>query len=290
LFTTERDVPPFERSLEMWQRLGVPARRVDAAGAKELCPFVRTDDVIFATFCAKDGYADPSSLLNGYAARAREGGATFVEDAPVTGVACDNGHVTGVRTPRGDVATRTIVDAAGPWGGEVSRLAGVELPIVPLRRHIFVTDPVPGIDRDFPLTIEFASGLYAHRESGGVLLGMADPNERPGFDTSVNWEFLPTVVERALSRFPALEKANVRTGWAGLYEDTPDKHPILGFVDEVPGFVCAAGFSGHGVMHAPATGEAIAELITKGRTTLDISELSPARFKTGQLVREHNVI
>jgi len=283
-------VAPFERSLAMWSKLGVPARRVTAAEAKALFPHARTDDVRFGTFCAKDGYADPTSTMNGYVARAREAGATFVEGAQVTEITCGNGRVAGVRSSAGDVAAPTIVDAAGPWAALVAKLAKVDLPISPLRRHIFVTEPVAGLDEDFPLTIEFATGLYAHRESGGVLLGMADPNEKPGFDDGVNWDFMPTVVERALSRFPILERTSIKTGWAGLYEDTPDKHPILGKVDGVEGFICAAGFSGHGVMHAPATGELLAELIVDGRTSLDINALRASRFGAGELVREHNVI
>ena len=290
LITEDRDVDAFERSLAMWSRLGIPARKVSAAEAKALFKHARTDDVRFGTFCAKDGYADPSSMLNGYVARAREGGVTFVEDAPVMAIACTNGRVTGVRTKADEIGARTVVNAAGPWAAEVAKLASVELPIQPLRRHIFVTEPVPGLGEDFPLTIEFATGLYAHRESGGVLLGMADPNEKPAFDDSVNWDFMPAVVERALARFPILERTSIKTGWAGLYEDTPDKHPILGKVDGVEGLINAAGFSGHGVMHAPVTGELIAELIVDGRTSLDIRALALSRFRTGQLVREHNVI
>jgi sarcosine oxidase subunit beta len=290
LITEDRDVTAFERSLAMWSRLGIPARRVTAAEAKALFEHARTDDVRFGTFCAKDGYADPSSMLNGYVARSREAGVTFAEDAAVTAISCGNGRVAAVRTTSDAIEARTVVNAAGPWAARVAKLAGIDLPIEPLRRHIFVTEPVPGLEEDFPLTIEFASGLYAHRESGGVLLGMADPNEKPGFDDSVNQDFMPTVVERALTRFPVLERTSIKTGWAGLYEDTPDKHPILGKVDGVEGFINAAGFSGHGIMHAPATGELIAELIVDGRTSLDISALSFSRFTTGQLVREHNVI
>jgi len=290
LITEDRDVAAFERSLAMWSRLGVPARRVSAAEAKTLFGHARTDDVRFGTFCPKDGYADPSSMLNGYVARAREAGVTFMEGAEVTAIACVSGRVTGVRTKDGEIAAATIVNAAGPWAAQIARLVGIDLPIQPLRRHIFVTEAVPGLDDDFPLTIEFATGLYAHRESGGVLLGMADPNEKPAFDDSVNWDFMPTVVERALARFPILERTSIKTGWAGLYEDTPDKHPILGKMDGVEGFISAAGFSGHGIMHAPATGELIAELIVDGRTSLDIAALSASRFRTGQLVREHNVI
>ena len=290
LITNDRDAAAFERSLQLWTRLDIPARRLNPAGVHALFPEIRIDDVRFATYCEKDGYLDPTSLLNGYVARAREKGVRFSEGEAVTAIDRENGRVSAVRTPGSTIATPTIVNAAGPWAGQVGKLAGVDLPITPLRRQIFVTDPIAGLDRDFPLTVEMATSFYFHRESGGVLMGMADPADKPGFDDSVNWDFLPTIVERALDRMPALEKANVKTGWAGFYEDTPDKHPILGRIDAVPGFISAAGFSGHGLMHAPATGEAIAELIVDGKTSLDISALSFDRFARGDLIREHNVI
>ncbi|HUQ41880.1 MAG TPA: FAD-binding oxidoreductase [Candidatus Limnocylindrales bacterium] len=290
LVTTDRDASAFERSLALWSRLDVPARRLDAAEVHELFPEIRVDDVRFATYCAKDGHLDPTSLLNGYVARARDAGVRFREGAAATSIDRANGRVSGVRTASEQIATRTVVNAAGPWAAQVGGMVEVELPITPLRRQIFVTDPVDGLDRDFPLTVEMATGFYFHRESGGVLMGMADPADKAGLDDSVNWDFLPTIVERALDRMPALEKANVKTGWAGFYEDTPDKHPILGHVAAVPGFLCAAGFSGHGLMHAPAAGEAIAELIVDGKSSLDISALSFDRFARGDLIREHNVI
>ena len=290
LISTDRDAASFERSLQLWSRLGVPARRLDQSQIHALFPEIRVDDVRFATYCAKDGYLDPTSLLNGYVARAREKGVRFREGQPVTAIDREGGRVAAVRTASATIASEAIVNAAGPWAGEVAKLAGIDLPITPLRRQIFVTDPIAGLDHDFPLTVEMATSFYFHRESGGVLMGMADPSDKPGFDDSVNWSFLPTIVERALERMPALEKANVKTGWAGFYEDTPDKHPILGKVASVPGFVSAAGFSGHGLMHAPAAGEAISELIVDGRTTLDIGALSFDRFARGDLIREHNVI
>ena len=290
LITTDADAAAFERSLALWSRLGVPARRLDQQQVNALFPQLRVDDVRFATFCEKDGHLDSTALLNGYVARARDKGVRFCEGEAVTAIERDNGRVTGVRTARGRIATETIVDAAGPWGAQVAALAGVDLPITPLRRQIFVTDPVPGLDRDFPLTVEMATSFYCHRESGGVLMGMADPTDKPGFDDSVNWDFLPTLVERALDRLPPMEKAKVKTGWAGFYEDTPDKHPILGRIEGLPGFLSATGFSGHGLMHAPAAGEAIAELVVDGKTTLDLSALSHDRFARGALIREHNVI
>jgi sarcosine oxidase subunit beta len=290
LITEERDVAPFEKSLAMQKRLGVPVQRLDASGVDQVFPELRVDDLRFATLCMRDGYCDPTSLLNGYVARAREKGATFREHEPAIAITREADRVTAVRTAEGEIACATVVNAAGAWAAEVGQLAGIDIPIRPLRRQIFVTDPVPGLDRDFPLTVEFASSLYFHRESGGVLMGMADPTDGPGFDASVNWDFLPTVVERALYRLPILERAKVKTGWAGFYEDTPDKHPIIGAVPGLAGFLCAAGFSGHGIMHAPAAGEAIAELIVDGRTSLDVAPLAYDRCRRGDLIKEHNVI
>lgn len=290
LITEERDVAPFEESLAMQKRLGAPVQRLDAAGVHDVFPELRVDDLRFATLCMRDGYCDPTSLLNGYVARAKEKGATFREHEPAIAITREGDRVSAVRTAKREIACATIVNAAGAWAAEVGQLAGIDLPIRPLRRQIFVTDPVPGLDRDFPLTVEFASSLYFHRESGGVLMGMADPTDGPGFDASVNWDFLPTLVERALYRLPILERAKVKTGWAGFYEDTPDKHPIIGAVPGLGGFLCAAGFSGHGIMHAPAAGEAIAELIVDGRSALDVTPLAYDRFRRGDLIKEHNVI
>ena len=175
LITEERDVAPFERSLALWHGHGVPATRLSASEAQALFPEVRVDDVRFATFCAKDGYADPHSILQGYVARARERGVEFRKGAEVTGIELERGRVAAVRAAGDRIVCGTVIDAAGAWGARIGSMVGLALPIAPLRRHIFVTAPVPGLDHEFPLTIEFSSGLYFHRESGGVLLGMADP-------------------------------------------------------------------------------------------------------------------
>lgn len=290
LITNERDVAPFERSLALWRRLDVPAVRLGREEIPAIFPELSVDDVRFATFCPSDGHADPNSMLMGYVARARAGGARFEEGANVTAIEREGDRITGVRCGDRRIACGTVVDAAGAWAAEVAALAGVTVPIAPLRRQIFITNPVAGFDRDFPMTIEFASGLYLHRDSGGVLLGMADPRDLPGFDDSVNWDFLPAVVERGLARLPLLEGATIKTGWAGFYEDTPDKHAILGRAPGLDNFVCAAGFSGHGLMHAPATGELIAEIVCELPPSLDIAPLRLGRFAEGDLIVEHNVV
>ena len=220
----------------------------------------------------------------------RAAGARFEEGVEVTAIDRVGDRIAGVRCGDRRISCPTVVDAAGAWAGGVAALAGVDLPVVPLRRQIFITNPIPGFGGEFPMTIEFASGLYLHHDSGGVLLGMADPGDPVGFDDRVNWDFLPEVVERGLARLPLLERATIKTGWAGYYEDTPDKHAILGRVPALEGFVAAAGFSGHGLMHAPATGELIAEIICGVPPSLDIAALRSSRFAENDLVLEHNVI
>jgi len=290
LITEERDVAPFQRSLALWERLGVPARRVERDEIRSIFPEIVIDDVLFGTFCHADGHADPTSILNGFVARARGAGARFRERSAVTGIDTDGGRVCAVRVGEERIACDVVIDAAGAWAPEIGRMVGVALPIRPLRRQIFVTDSAPGLDHAIPLTVEMASSLYMHRESGGILMGMADPNDGPGYCETVNWDFVPTVVERALARLPLLAGASVRSGWAGLYEDTPDKHPIIGAIDAVAGFIVAAGFSGHGLMHAPAIGEIVADLVIGRSPSLDVAPLRLVRFDDGGRVKEHNVI
>ena len=290
LITNDRDAASFERSLQLWSRLGIPARRLDQAHVHALFPEIRVDDVRFATYCEKDGYLDPTSLLNGYVARAREKGVRFREGEAIIAIDRENGSVSAVRTPSATITAPTVVNAAGPWAAEVGKLVGLDLPITPPRRQIFVTDPIAGLDRDFPADRGDGDGLLLSPRVGWRADGHGRSGRQARLRRLGELGFLPTIVERALDRMPALEKANVKTGWAGFYEDTPDKHPILGRIAAVPGFISAAGFSGHGLMHAPAAGEAIAELIVDGKTTLDISALSFDRFARGDLIREHNVI
>ena len=290
LVTTDRDAAAFERSLALWKRLEVSARRLTADEARSLLPQLNVSDVRFATFCPRDGYADPSSLVRGYLSCARARGARILEGRRVSAIDVDGTKVRDVRVNGARVACETVVDAAGAWAAEVGAMAGVAIPITPHRRSIFVTESFDGLPERFPMVIDFASGFYFHRESGGVLMGMPPEREVEGFREDVDWDMLPRVVERALHRVPALERARIKTGWAGLYEDTPDAHPIVGAVGEPSGFVAACGFSGHGVMHAPGVGRLVAELIAGRPLSLDISPLALERFGSGRMVREHNVI
>ncbi len=291
LLTDPAEEPVFRGNLALQQRLGVPARWVDPAEIAELNPAVVLDDVIGGSFCPEDGWCDTSGATMGYARAARRLGVEIAEDAPVTGIRVEDGRVTGVETPEGAVATPLVILCAGPQTRQVGALAGADLPIDPYRRMSFVTEPFAAIPPTVPMTIEFATGLYFHPESHGFLFGMANRDEPPGFDKTVDEDWMATTVEALVARAPAFEEASILRGWAGFYEVTPDDNPLLGWVGEPAGLAVAAGFSGHGFMQGPAIGACMAELLLDGAaTTVDITPFRPSRFAEGALAQEHNVI
>ncbi|MBC7228708.1 MAG: FAD-binding oxidoreductase [Thermoflexales bacterium] len=291
LLTNENDVAAFRQNVEMQRRLGVMTQWLEPEDIARMVPLMNLEDVRAGTFHERDGLADPNSVVQGYVSGARRLGARLFNDVEVTGIEVAGGRVRGVVTNRGAVSTPIVVNAAGPWAGEVGRMAGVEVPIVPIRRQIVVTGPLPEVPPDFPFVIDFAQSLYFHREGPGILTGMSNPNEPPGFDQSVDEEWELVHLEAAMKRMPILEKATLASHWAGLYEVTPDAHPILGRVPELEGFYIIGGFSGHGFMHGPICGLLLAEEILDGQAhTLDISSLSITRFREGKLIREYNVV
>jgi sarcosine oxidase subunit beta len=190
------------------------------------------------------------------------------------------------------ISTGTVVNAAGPYAKQIGELGGLTIPVLPFRRHIFITDPID--DRRAPgshiMVIDFETTFYFHREGAGILFGMSDPREQTGFDTSVNWEFLEEVTRVAVGRLPVLEDAGIAHAWAGLYEMTPDAMPIIGPAGIESVFIIA-GFSGHGFQHSPAAGRILAQLIA-GRVVsdIDISAFAADRFSTGFAEIEKNVV
>jgi sarcosine oxidase subunit beta len=196
-----------------------------------------------------------------------------------------------VVTSLGTIETDLFVNAAGPFAADIGRMLGLELPIVPLRRQMLVTTPLPEVPVDFPFVIDFATGLYFHREGPGILTGQANPDEPPGDDERVDLEWEQRHLAAAVRRMPLLERAGLAHHWAGLYEMTPDAHPLIGRVDRFSNAYVVAGFSGHGFMHGPIAGKLLAEVILDGRaSTLDISALDPSRFAATPGAREYNVI
>lgn len=291
LLTRQEDVAAFRAQVEMQHRLGVMTRWLEPEEIARMVPLINLEGVLAGTFHERDGLADPNSVVQGYVSGARRLGARLLNDVEVTGIEVKSGLVRGVVTNRGKVSAPIVVNAAGPWAGVVGRMAGLDIPIVPIRRQIVVTGPIPEVPPDFPFVIDFAQSLYFHREGPGILTGMSNPNELPGFDQSVDEEWELVHLEAAMKRMPVLEKATLASHWAGLYEVTPDAHPILGRVPELESFYIIGGFSGHGFMHGPACGLLLAEEILDGRAhTLDISSLSITRFREGKLIREYNVV
>jgi len=282
--TTREQMTLFEANAALQRSRGLQIELLDRAGVATKAPYVRSDDLLGGVFHGRDGYASPADFVAGYEKRARELGAKFFFGEEVTG---REGRT--VRTRSGTFRGEHVVIAAGAYSGRLGRMLGMEIPVAPVRRQCFVTEPMPEFPHPIPMTIDYTTGVYMHSESGGVLIGKADKEEPPSFNENVDYGFLEKVAELAMARVPSLENAQIRTGWGGLYEVTPDNHPLIGAAGE-PGWWLACGFSGHGVMHAPATGMLVAELLETGRTSMDLSALRLSRFKEGCPNLETNVI
>ncbi|MCQ3938389.1 MAG: FAD-binding oxidoreductase [Chloroflexi bacterium] len=288
--TNEKDAATFKHNVELQNKLGVPTQLLSGDDVRARLPMMRFDDALAGTFNRKDGIVDPNSVVMGYVNAAQKMGVRAVENAEVTGIAVSGGEVSEVQTTLGAIKTRTVLNAAGPWSGLIGAMAGVQLPITPLRRQMFTTNPLPEVPEDFPFVIDFAQSLYFHREGEGLLIGMSNQNEKPGFDQNVDEEFELVNLEAAIERMPLVEKASRASHWAGLYEVTPDAHPIYGGTD-VKGFYVCTGFSGHGFMHGPISGRLMSEFIVDGNfSSVDVSMLDLKRFEEGRLIKEYNVV
>jgi sarcosine oxidase subunit beta len=283
--TTEKELDLFRRQADFLQGHRVPARMVSPDDIHRIVPYVRLDDIIGGAYCSTDGYAAPYEITMGYASAARRRGVTIHEQRAATGILKDGDRIAGVETSRGPIHASIVVNAAGAEGGLVGTMADVDVPVKPYRRQIFVTGPLPEFGQEPPLTIDYHRNWYFRGEMGGCLFSGPRDDEST-FDTNVDWEHLAESVAKAVARVPVLEQAEIKRGWAGSYDLSPDNNAILGAVPELPGFYLATGHSGHGFMHGPATGKLMAELILTGKTSIDISALSLDRFRTGKTVRE----
>ncbi len=279
--TTRADLAEVMRAgLRLQQHLDVPSRWVTPAEAAVLFPDLRVDDLVGGTFCPLDGSASPYGAVQGYLRRCRDLGVRVLTEQEVTGIEVDGGRVRGVSTASSGYAAPVVVNAAGPRARAVAAMAGVDLPVHPYRRQVFVMTPVPGLHRGAPLTVDLDTGWYLHQDrSGALYMGGTDKDARPGLEEVVDWDGFDAVAQAALRRVPRTRDARVARAYAGIRSLTPDFHAILGRVPAVEGFYLANGFSGHGFMHAPAVGQLLAEEILDGRaTTIDITPLALTRF------------
>lgn len=285
-----RHVETMTDAVQLQNELGVPSRMIGPEEARGLSPLISTEGLLAAAWSPTDGHCTPESVVLGYATGARRCGATLVPHCPVTGVRVEDGTITGVVTDRGTVATDTVVCTAGPWSRQVGAMAGVDLPVTPLRRQIVLTEPVADLPPSVPMTIDFSTSFYFHGEGRGLLMGMSDPDERPGFllDRSDAW--LPRLGEAVARRAPALAEVGLTRGWAGLYEMTPDHNALIGESADVTRFLYATGFSGHGFLMGPAVGEVVRDLFLRRRPPVDVQALSADRLLANDLRPEAHIV
>jgi sarcosine oxidase, subunit beta len=268
-------------------------RLVSGDDIRGMFPQLRGDDIVGGSFCATDGFVDPYSAMIGLMTWAADHGTKLWKNAQVTGIQCDANGVAGVETSKGTVSTRKVVNCAGAWAAGIAKMAGVDLPVEPLRRMLVPTEPFDQFPHGAPMIIDMSNGFHFRPEGLGFLLAWNDPEETPGYKMDFDQAFIEKILTRAAERVPVFENlaVNPRRAWAGLYEMTPDHHPILGPAPGVPGFFLANGFSGHGVMHAPATGKILSDLILTGQTdVVDPSLLGLSRFAEGRMIHETAVL
>jgi sarcosine oxidase subunit beta len=265
--TTEEGLTGLEQRRQLQSELGVPVERVDPSVIAGL----ETGDVLGATCCWSDGVADPPAVARELLRRATELGVEVREHIAAEELDCD-----------------VLVIACGPWSPELAARVGVDLPIRPLCRQILETSPLAGLPDDLPMVIEVETGFHFRRRGDRLLLAMGDSEPRWTFDTTVDESLVPDRLERIAHRYPLAVAATVERSWAGLYDMTPDAHPIVGRVAD--GVYAACGFSGHGFMQSPAVGRALAEEILGGEPSLDLSPYALERFAQGATFPERFVL
>jgi len=292
--TNEKHIAYLQANMERQRALGVTnVEWMAQEDISKIVPQLRVDDILGGTFCPTDGFVDPHSVMMGFMLNAREKGVRLWLDTTVTGIEVENSQIKTVNTSRGSISTKVVVNAAGAWAAQVAAMAGAELPVEPLRRQLVPTEPFDRLPQRFPMVIDMSTGFHFRREGKGILLAWNDPKETPGFKTGFDTSFVEKILTHAASRVPVLAEAGVnpRRAWAGLYEMTPDHHAIIGPAPNVQGLYFVNGFSGHGVMHSPASGRVAADLVLKGHSDLiDATQLGVERFKEGKLLEETAVL
>ncbi len=290
LLCTTQQVAAFERDVALQNELGVRSWMIDATEAGRRCPLVDTDGVLAAAFSPDDGHCTPESVVLGYATAARRLGATLRTGVAVTGLEVAGDEVRTVVTDRGRVEAGAVVCAAGAWSRAIGAMAGVELPVTPLRRQVLCTEPMPDLAPDLPFTIDFSTSFYFHREGRGLVLGMSDPDQEPGFHLDYSPDWLPRLGAAMAARAPRLLDVGLGDGWAGLYEVTPDHNALIGRAAAPSNFLYATGFSGHGFLQGPAVGEVVRDLYRGAPPFVDVGPLSAARFADGGPARPESHI
>jgi len=286
LATSDEILNNLRNSVVLQQKLGVEVYLLSPREANELVPELNIDDILGATYTPTDGFVDPYSVVQGFAAAARRLGVKIHTETEVIGLAKKKGDGMRILTTRGDFEARVVVNAAGAHAGLVAKMVGLDIPARPVKQHRFFTAPTDKFPRNAPLVIDIGASVGIRREGQCLMFTMRDLDSPETFDATVDWGCFPTVGGAILHRFPSLEDVSIMRADAGLKSNTPDHSAILGSVPEVDGLYLACGLGGHGVMHSPAVGRLMAACILNGENSLAISALSVTRFSTGNLVTE----
>ena len=295
LLTDPEQVRVYEQSVALQNAMGVPSRMLTPEEAKALSPAMDVTGVLAASFHARDGYCSPESVVQGYASGARRHGATVLTGIEVTDIRVEDGVIRSVVTDRGEVRTAAVVCAAGAWSKSIGAMAGVGLPIEPLRRQILVTEPLSDEQAarfpiGMPMTIDAGSTFYLHREGPAILLGMSYRDEEPGFREDYSDAWLPDLTATIERCCPDLLDVGIAHQWVGFYEVTPDHNALVGESESVSRFLYAAGFSGHGFLQGPAIGEVIRDLYLHREPPIDVTPFTADRFAAGLLRGEVNIV
>jgi sarcosine oxidase subunit beta len=290
VLTREADVEAFTKSVALQNERGLDSRIVTAEEACALCPMLEGDDILAGAFSPGDGHAAPEDVVQGYAVGTRAHGGHIEVGCEVLAINTNGAEVAEVVTSHGSIRTSAVICAAGAWSRRCGALVGVELPVTPLRRQILFTDEIDGLPEELPMTIDFESSFYFHREGPGLLMGMSDANEQPGFSVETTDDWIPDLMEVVRRRAPRIADAGIRGGWAGLYEMTPDHNAIIGEAAGISRFLYATGFSGHGFLQGPAVGEILRDMFLRRSSFIDVSPLGVERFDAATLRPEYNIV
>jgi sarcosine oxidase subunit beta len=285
---SEKEMEQFRKNVEIQHLLGIPSRIITSEEARTIVPFLNTDKMTGGAFCGTDGHANPFLATKAYAEAAERLGVTIYTDTEVKGITVENERIKGVQTHRGYIETEKVVNAAGGWSGKVGEMAGIQLPVYPERHEILVTEPVnPILD---PMVMSFSYNIYCQQTPhGSFIMGYGPKDEPRSYNMKASWQFLETMVQKAAWLLPPLKNIRIVRQWAGLYNMSVDRQPIVCESETIKGFYMGIGFSGHGFMIAPAVGTLLADIITGSPLSWDVI-LDLGRFERNEIIAEPSVV
>lgn len=285
---SENETEQFVRNLEVQHSLGIPSRALTPEEAREIVPMLNIEDVHSAAFCETDGHANPFLTTEAYARAAQRLGVEINKFTEVKAIKIEHGRITGVETDKGFIQTDTVLNTAGGWAYEIGQMAGLELPVFSERHEILVTEKVPPMLD--PMVMSFSYNIYCQQAPNGTfVMGHGPVNEKPGHNTNSTWQFLETMAGKVIGILPDMKNLRVVRQWAGSYNLSPDRQPIICESEEQPGFYMAIGFSGHGFMLSPSIGVYLSELITGSELSYDVT-LDLGRFERKESIAEPSVV